>query len=323
MRKAWPRVTGFLAVATLAATQSCAMQQDDGSRFREPIPQASEVEVSGPDGAAAAQAGPSASAAGTGSEPWANGPWAKYYGFTRHVRDGVNGVTAVVLGGVWLVVHTQPSDVAEHQAIWGPWDDSLSPATYRFRVVEVGEREYQYFLEGRKKSSGSDADWRAVLSGEGFGRRHAKHGDGNFSIDLDVAEELDPFEHADDSGTLTITHQLSTPDKTVSADMKPSATERWWTAASTRHSDGSGTLLVNAHDDVDDSKTTALEDVVIDSRWRADGAGRADITISGGDVGALVVTANECWSTDFMRSYYSDSVDYAPTEGDVTACSLP
>ena len=316
--------TALCAIGTafIAGTAGCSFANDDPDRFREAIPQASEVEVSGPDGSEQAQTGASASTAGSGAEPWATGPWAKYYGFTRHVRTGVNAVTAVILGGAWIIVHTEPSDVGDHEATWGPYSDALSPVSWRFRVTEVGAHEYDYFLEGRPKASSSDGDYRAVLSGKGYGRRHDKHGDGTFSVDLDTARELDPFEHGDDSGVLTITHRLSTPELNVTAEMRPSAAESWWTASSTRHADGTGSLLVTALDDADDSGTTALEDISIDSKWRADGVGRADITLTGGDVGPAVVTAVECWDTDFMRSYYSDSVAWEPTEGEESACGL-
>jgi hypothetical protein len=314
------RLTQVTLCTAMLALCGCSVQRQDASRFREPIPQASDVEVSGPEAAASDEPGATATTAGHDDEPWAGGPWAKYYGFTRHVRDGVNTATAVILGGVWLVVHAEPSDLDDEQATWGPWTDSLSPASYRFRVVEVGEREYEYFLEGRPKSD-SDAAWKAVLGGKGYGRRHSQHGDGHFRIDLDAAGALDPFEHQDDSGAVTIHHVLSTPDKSVSADVVPSEEEAWWSASSTRHADGAGTLRVSAFDDVDGSHATLLEDIVIDSRWRTDGAGRADVTISGGDVGDLVVTAVECWDTDFMRSYYSDSIDYEEGQGDESACA--
>jgi hypothetical protein len=68
---------------------------------------------------------------------------------------------------------------------------------------------------------------------------------------------------------------------------------------------------------------TAAEDVHITSRWRADGAGRADITIAGGDLPETIelVEAVECWGSDFTRVYYSDSVNFAQAEGDATACA--
>lgn len=308
--------------------------QDDASQFRDAIPQASEVQLHGPENASGAQSsaasveGDQSHTAGTGSG-WSNGPWAKYYGLTREVRKGVNVVTNAVLGSVWIIVNTQPTSISRNEAIWGPYTDSLSPVTYRFRVDRVGDKEYDYALEGRPKDSQRDADYRAVLDGRGWGSDSPKHGDGYFTLDLDTLRELDPFDHQDDSGTVKITHDLPqdittklSPVRTVTAEVKPTATQVWWNVTSVQNQDGTGDMVVKAHDDIDDSHATKLEDIQIESRWNGDGAGRADITLSGGDIPAAdsPVTAVECWGADFMRSYYSDSISYEPTEGDATAC---
>ena len=71
-----------------------------------------------------------------------------------------------------------------------------------------------------------------------------------------------------------------------------------------------------------DDPGAAAEDSVLRSRWLPDGAGRTDARISGGDLGALEVTASECWGRNFRRVYYTDSADFAPTEGEVAACAF-
>jgi hypothetical protein len=218
--------------------------------------------------------------------------------------------------------------------VWGPYTDALDPVTYRFRVTRVADAEYDYVLEGRPKASRSDGDYQAVLEGHGYGKRHDLHGQGEFTIDLDVARELDPFAHRDDSGTVRIVHQLPRDwrdgdflPRTITAEVTPDPelNPESFSVTSQANEDGTGSLHVTASADVDDTKTTALEDIVVDSRFRADGAGRADISIAGGDVPADLegasVTAVECWGADFMRSYYSDSLDLEPTEGDPTACA--
>src|SRR6185503_12637683 len=158
----------ILTAATLFS--GCLIEKkDDGGKFREAIPEAEQVKVSGPEDAQAqGQSGGKSAPLADGS--WDDGPWAKWYGFTRSVRQGVNQVSGVVLGSVWIIVHTQPTTVSENEAIWGPWTDSLEPATYRFRVTEVAENEYDYVLEGRPKASHDDSAYRAVLSGKGYGK---------------------------------------------------------------------------------------------------------------------------------------------------------
>jgi len=328
------KTRGMWAITVVAAATTlsgCVLKQEDtdAERFRGAIPQAESVQVAGPEDTqnAGSQTGQSIQA----DEPWAEGPWAKWYGFTRHVRKDVNGVTALVLGGIWVVVHTQPTSITPNEATWGPFTDSLEPVTWRFRVTEVGEDEYDYTLEGRPKASESDGDYRSVLTGKGWGKGHANHGDGFFEIDLDTARELDPFEHQGDSGKIKVTHDLP-PDittnifsqpRSITAEVKPTASGDWFTVTSNSNADGTGTLLVQAHADADDSNLTKKEDIGIQSQWNAQGAGRADISISGGDVPAEwdPVSAVECWGTDFYRVYYTDSVGWEPTEGEAAQCA--
>jgi hypothetical protein len=325
------RVHGTQSLTALClslALGACTLQKrDDVSEYREAIPQ--EVAVDGPE---SAQGESHSTAGGRGllADAPATADWAEWYAWTRGVRDGVNAVTAVVLGSVHYIVHTEPTEVTDDSATWGPYTDALEPATWRFRATRVAEHEYDYVLEGRPKTSTDEADYRPVLVGKGYSKRDDRHGDGAFTIDLDVARELDPLKHQDDSGTVKITHDLP-PDigdrlgalpRTITADIRP-AGEQWVTVTSQANEDATGSLDTNAFVDIDDSKLTAPEDVHIISRWRADGAGRADITIAGGDLPATMelVQAVECWGNDFTRVYYDDSVDFAPTEGDATACA--
>ena len=62
----------------------------------------------------------------------------------------------------------------------------------------------------------------------------------------------------------------------------------------------------------------------VDGAWRHGGAGRADITIAGGDVPATLGSENadECWGADFARAYNTDTAGLASVEGDPTACEF-
>jgi hypothetical protein len=317
------------SLLALAASSGCTLEKkDDASEFREAVPQSESVALSGPDGGGSrstASAGPSRRTLAAGSAL----PYAKWYGFTRDMRDGVNQVTAVVLGSVWIIIQTLPSSVTRDSATWGPWHDELDPASYRFRVTRIAPDEYDYVLEGRAKASTDDADFQAVLGGHGYGKPHTLHGQGKFSIDLDVAKKLDPYKHPTDSGTVAINHDLphdfsenlGALPRTITAAVTPAGEARF-TVQSVANVDHTGSIHVDAHADVDDSKLTKLEDVVINSRWAQTGAGRADIAIAGGDLPASMplVDAVECWGSDFQQSYYKDSVDFAPSVGALSAC---
>ncbi len=313
----------------LSALSGCTLdKKDDAGEFRDAVPQKEAVALSGPDSSGSSSTtseGPSLRTQATAPST----PYAKWYGFTREMRQGVNGITAGVLGGVWIIISTPPSDISADSATWGPWNDELSPATYRFRVQRVAIDEYDYVLEGHAKASTIDTDYRAVLVGHGYGKPHEKHGQGTFTIDLDVAKALDPFGHENDSGKVTVVHDLphdfsdnlAALPRTISAAVTP-AGEAHYTVETAAKVDHTGSVHVDAHVDIDDAKNTQLEDVVVQSRWDQTGAGRADIQIAGGDLPTSIpmVAAVECWGTDFTQSYYDDSVGFAPTTGTASAC---
>ncbi len=322
-------------LSAAALLSGCTLEtRDDAEEYREAVPHREAVVVAGPETDVAADSS-TASIAGSrqaqAARPLGRADYAKWYGFTRAVRGGVNTVTAWVLGSVSVIVQLEPTAVKDGEATWGPYTDALEPVTYRFRVTRVGEAEYDYVLEGRPKASQSDRDYRTVLDGHGFGKRHDQHGQGEFTIDLSVARELDPFGRDKDSGTVRVVHRLPRDltrgdalPRTIDAEVTPdpSVDRESYTVRSVANEDGTGTLRVAARSDVDEAKTTELEDVTVDSRFRADGAGRADIVISGGDIPADPgeVSAVECWGADFARSFYSDTIGFAPTEGEASAC---
>ncbi|MFZ5891342.1 MAG: hypothetical protein ACOY0T_09850 [Myxococcota bacterium] len=308
-------------LASLWAFTGCALEKtDDVSEYRAVLPQANHVSVSGPE---QDSSGSKTLATGNGSaQP------AEWYAFTRNVRDGVNVVTRDVLTGLWLVVHTPPSSVGADYAEWGPYTDALDPVAYRLRVQRSADGVYDYRLEGRPRASTAESDYLAVLVGKGYGRLDSRHGDGEFVIDLDAAKALDPVKHRDDSGTVKIIHDLPAANpaalpRVIRAEIDP-ASDAWIHVVSDAKADRTGTLSVDAHADTHASKATQLEDIDVLSRWRADGAGRADLAISGGDLPATIplVTGSECWDTSFARVYYADSVTFQPNYGDASACAF-
>lgn len=307
-----------LAASTLAASACTLQKADDVSEYRDALPDPTHVTVAGPE--------PDGSGKKTLATDDGSVEVAEWYAFTRNVRDGVNVVTRDVLVGVWLVVRSAPSLVGADFAEWGPSGDALDPAAYRLRVQRSADGTYLYRLDGRPRSSTSDADYVSVLSGTGYGRLDPRHGDGEFSIDLDAAKRLDPIKHRDDSGTVSISHDLPARDtaglpRLITAQVDPSG-DAWIRIRSEANVDHTGSLRVDAHADSEASKATALEDISLVSRWRADGQGRADWAISGGDLPPTlpVVTASECWNGGFARVYYADSATFKPNFGDSGAC---
>jgi len=319
--------TLLLGCVCAAAPLACAVNTDeDVETIRQALPQKDSLQLNGPETNAAA-----ASAADAGAAP-TDAPYATFYAFTRQVRDGVNKITAGVLGTVWFIVHTTPTTKGNGQAVWGPYTDSLEPATWRFRVTRAGDHEYDYVLEGRPKESSSDQDYKTVLSGFGYSKQDPKHGDGQFMVDLDAARALDPVAHPDESGTVTVIHDLPPTvtevwaplPREIQVTLAPSVTHEHLDIVSVAREDNTGVIIIDGAADVDASKTTALEDVTVASQWNSAGAGRSDVTLAGGDVPASVspVTLVECWDTRFKQSYYKDTAGIAAQAGDINACAF-
>lgn len=322
MRKAM--VILGLATLTGTAATGCIVQEptEDADKFREGIPSQNEVKLEEPVASEGA-ATPQGFDLGMGLQDDGNDTaYATYYRFTREMFDGVNLGTAAILGSIWIIVNYPPTTLDEEEAIWGPWTEALSPAEYRFRATEVAEDEYDYALEARAKDS--DDAWTPVWLGQGFGNDHPDHHAGWFELDFDAANEVDPTRlNADEeSGKVRVEYDLRSHPTTIRAYMTDPASDAWFDILVTTNRDGGGRVDIDALDDIDDLMT-AKEDIAMRSRWIATGAGRADVTIAGGDLPeGTVVKASECWSSSFERVYWTDNVGIEPEEGTVNACAF-
>lgn len=314
-------VTSLTIAAVVGGASGCTLKMSDESRFSEPIPLGSDVALGVP-GSTGAATRAQATGIHIASDPPGGitaspAPW---YQFTRNVTDAVDLGTGFVLGAIWLVAHTPPTSVEAHRAVWGPGrGTALDPVVWRLTVTEVGDREYDYELDARPKASASESDYRAILKGHGFGATHPEHRRGNFTIDNDAYRALDPSRASWDSGTVKVTFDGRTFPATIQADVKHSADPDFYDVTVTHQKDGSGALDITAFGDVELVKDGRRENVTLHSRWNTTGAGRADLEISGGSTPSTV-KGSECWSTTFARSYYSDNVNYRPTEGNAASC---
>ena len=313
-------------VLAAIALPGCAAEKTESNEFQEALPEQGSVNVDGPDGARA-DAGTAAGMRGTLADGATSDP-AFWYTFTRDLRDGVNVVTGVVLVSVWAIAHTEPAEIDDDHAVWGPFEgDSLDPARYRLTITKIGEHHFRYVLAGQKKSGG---DYLSVLDGDGYSRASDSHGDGQFVLDLAKAKVLDPSRHRDDSGSVTIVHDLPSDvgrrrdalPRTITATVSPEGGASL-SIMSQANEDHTGELDLDAHGDISDTHDTALEDVRLVSRWANTGAGRADIGISGGDLPASgfdAVSVVECWGMDFSQVFYTDSAGIKPTVGAASEC---
>jgi hypothetical protein len=294
----------------------------DVSEYQDVIPEPEQVRVVGPENRE-----PSGSSLMQAGEAPPASNYARWFEFTRGVREQMNDVTSRVVGSVSFVVHTKVTTVGEGFAQWGPFTLPQDTVTWRVRIERAGDLEYSYRLDGRPKSATTEEAFLNVLSGTAYGVGDSRHGDGRITIDIDAAKTLEPDRYVDESGTATFAYDVTEAGQRQVAVEYEAADETRVELGSEERPDGTGKFDISGAADTDAfgvAGVSALEDVVLSSRWRSDGAGRADIVLAAGDFAALggALEIAECWGSDFGRVYYSDSLGFEPAAGDPTACAL-
>jgi hypothetical protein len=300
------------AVVTATAMAACLKPQSDSvAEALDALPTSDALAIRMPAQAA------------TGMQKVGDVAWS--YVVTRGVATTLNGGAAFVLVLAKTVTSFPVTSIAGDTYIWGPWSEALKPGEYRMTVRLTSDGEYAWTLEGRTKGT-TDA-FQVIVSGVAT-PGHPHQGSGNFTIDFDVAKSIDPL-GGDAAGQLSVSYDLEHAPATIAMDAEKLApTPTGGSALQTLHyeytraADDSGSLSFQRYGDTEDPGPL-WETTQITSRWLASGAGRADLTVTGGDLGVLTVTASECWSTQFLRTYFSASVGGWPAEGTPASCALP
>ena len=300
-----------VALAASLSLFACVPPNDDPHPVSRALPTAEDVRIDLPE---------NSSAKGTAEALGELSPW---YVVTRQVTRDLNGGTAWVLFLVHAIVQFPPTTIEGNTYTWGPGSDALDPADYRLVVTELSNGSYDWSLDGRSKTI-ADADFETVIAGNAVPGEIEGTGHGEFTIDFDAAERVNPIDN-DARGVVGISYDLAARhlDMSIATVENRGGTDVPvnYDYAYDESADGSGDMVFAAHGDTDD-EGSAAEDAVIRSRWLADGAGRADVRISGGDLGAVSVTASECWDSTFAVVYYSDSMAWLPTEGEQSSCAF-
>lgn len=293
----------LVAVVCASSLVACVKQEDAPSDLKRAIPTADQVKIELPGGAERTV-----------------GQLAEWYVATRNVTRTFNGGAGWVLVLIHTIVQFPVTSVSGDTYTWGPWSGALDPAEYRLDVRDKGDGTYEYQLSGRSKTE-PGAQFEVIIDGTSDPRAGHLQGNGQFLIDLDASKRVNPIDADPDArGTIDVRYDLAARhlDMTImstDANNQPVLADY----AYNRTLDGGGDMVFSVEGDA--GGTSAQENIVLRSRWQADGAGRADGRLSGGDL-ATGAEASECWSTSFRRTYYTDSVDFEPTEGDVADCAF-
>jgi hypothetical protein len=318
-----------LLVPTLAG--GCGRLDDEAGEFRQGVPLSEDVAIIVPGDEEQSSALEAGGVAETRSKLL--GETAELYRLTRNVTRVVNGGTRAVLGLVRTITFYPPSSVDKEDgvAVWGPHGEPLSPNVWRLTVHRIERGQFEYVFEAKAKTA-PDTGYLTILSGHhtvantGIRRRLGlpAYGSGDFDINWDNAQMLP--EHDGNVGSahfvysrpaagsdvhIDVTfHQVMDEETQMRIDAKYGFVE---TPAA-----GGSFQFTTAKNQI--PTTAALETMTVRSRWQQTGAGRSDIKMSGGDL-AAEATANECWDSNFLSVYMTNSYgDAAKVWGAVASC---
>lgn len=252
--------------------------------------------------------------------------WAHYYDVTRNVTESVNGVITVVLGVTWGVVATQaPSwtDEAEMEALWGPYKDSgLDPVSVGAWVKRAEDESYTWSLFMVPNGGTVEADAVAFVAGEVEAGATREAATGKFIIDFTAANALDPSNNLVGTFATEYSYDETGVSALVATDDYGFENLPKYDAVYDYDEDfeGAGEMDLAYLADLNLSGTDEI--VTLKSRWQADGVGRGDGQILGGDLGIENVSASECWGTDFLTSYWVDNAELYDQVGEESACGF-
>ncbi len=318
-----------LLISSLTA-MGC-LQQNEGPDIDTALPRGEDVRVKLPGSSAAAGLSDPRTNGGIGSTQLeALGDIADYYVVTRNITRDLNFSVGWVLFVVHAVVQFPPTTVEGNVYTWGPHSDALEPSEWMLIVTEhEAGVHYTWQLDGRDKTL-NDSEFHTFISGEAFTGTEPHRGTGSFVIDFYEAELANPVDNAGKKGLVSVDYDLENRDGSqATVDMVIDAIEPdeagveqelQWTYHYGENLDTSGDFSFGVHADLGEGDL--FEDAEIVSAWAVTGAGRATLTISGGDLIDITVAATECWDTNFRRVYYEDTYEWEPTEGSEDDCAM-
>src|SRR6267143_1327938 len=242
-----------------------------------------------------------------GADPW--------YNATVAFALSINAGTAWTLGAVEAVTATEPTSCTADSCTWGPGSGALDPNEYKLTVTQAADASFNWNLEARSKANAT-AQFVTLISGNAVpsGQRH--RGSGTLTINLDNARQISG--HASDQGTIDITYSNVGPahvqasfHNLVSQDAQHLGDVGNAYYSYQQDISGGGDMEIAWHD------VTHEERDDIHSRWKADGSGRADVTV----VKPLnpIAQSSNCWSA--AASGFVTVYGQLSGVGSVSACA--
>ena len=338
------RTIAALAVGA-SLSGGCGFADDTEFQTAVPTTKQTTIPVPGPDGKTSAM---SYLPVGVGVEESALvGSQSEYYSITWGISAQINFSAAELLGLLHLIVTLPPTTRTANGRTWGPYTPGgLDPLTYRTEVTRTAPGAYTYSIDARLKSQTKETDFVPLLDGVFTRGTAAGTGKGSMTLHFDNRRTLraDACEVGTVVGLFDDTAQPATLDVTFKqfANDNPNniLCKKDMPADAQYHFDqtldGAGNfqfkLIANANKP--EQNKPLFETSTIRSRWRADGTGRSDVRIEGGEVatdlaalnlGQSYVSAAQCWDSAFLTTWETSTpsqLNLITTAGDATKCAF-
>lgn len=280
-----------------------AVACEPAAEYRAALPKRSDVTVPVPER--------TSSSRGLGASRQALvGEKSDFYTETYYTSRALNGLGRAVVDLVEGISNLPPTKVGEDRAVWGPFSDDAEPNEFMMTVERIdGDlTRYDWRIEGKHKA---DERYATLASGT-FEPTGDDLGRGWFELDFDAVRALDPTEEAKGR----VAYAFEKTKEAVSVRLRfagPNEDGEPVEAGYAFGEDagGSGYILFAFPGDIheEDKPGSALEDVLIRTRWQQGGAGRADVVAKNGDLGDRVARASQCWDDRFISRYESFEIE--------------
>lgn len=321
-----------LLVLSLAAASLMGCDYDPETRlFRQVAPKPADV-VLAPPGAKTEGSGPAPSSVRQALETCAEDSLRCH---AQNIATGLNTVTFSLLTIVDEVVKLPPTRREVGRRVWGPHFAFEQGGTFRFEMAREDDGTFSWCLhagrgdltrapdvdalgcENAEHESGMLLVLSGVLTPGAEPGEAARSGSGSMVLEGPHLRELDAS--LESLGLITVVYD-NTRGRELSieveeADEPSGLFGTGVTYEYTSEPDGSGTFYFAARANFVGGGGSfgfdpVLEDLVIRSRWTAEGAGRADGTVSGGDLEeGERYEAIQCWDSGLTTTYLENTYE--------------
>lgn len=237
------------------------------------------------------------------------------------VTDQANQGIGEVLELVQTITTLPPSyvDSRASLAVWGPF--IIDGTAVQLTIQEQPDTSLRWGVQVRSQEEASP--WIDALVGHVDAGATAETSTGHFSMDFAAAEVLELGE--DLSGQVEVQYSARNAGATTDitfAGLGETATVPIQGTIHFDHDRGvGGEMITTLEDDVDGSASEEPETVSLRARWDAQGAGRTDATLTGGDFGTEQHAESECWSPVRTVVYYTNTFQ-GVSDGDEEQCTF-